>query len=111
MTPIAALVSAINASCPEYQAIETGPVGNDAITVGIIYKPESVFPIGTTAILDDIEFTDPSTTGRDRNRNHPGEPARTETHRDFRHGDQPWRHLLLEHLFRHRRIKRKLRQG
>lgn len=67
-TPIETLVNAINASCPNYAAIETGPMGGDAITVGAIYKPESVMPYGITAILDDISFTDPNNTGQDKNR-------------------------------------------
>ncbi len=66
--PITALVNAINEVCSGYAAIETGPIGGDAITVGVIYKPETVTPAGTTAILDDASFTDPNSTGQDKNR-------------------------------------------
>ncbi len=67
-TPLSTLVSAINASCPTYAAIETGTVGTDVITVGIIYKPQTVDPTGQTAVLDDPAFTDPNATGSARNR-------------------------------------------
>jgi uncharacterized repeat protein (TIGR01451 family) len=35
-----------------YAAINTGPIGEDAIRVAIIYKPASVTPVGAHAILD-----------------------------------------------------------
>lgn len=67
-TPIDTLVNAINASCPTYASINTGTVGGDAITVGIIYRLETVETFGQTGILDDIGFTDPNLTGQDKNR-------------------------------------------
>ena len=67
-TPIATLVEAINSECGEYAALETGTVGTDAISVGFIYKPESVSLIGETAILDTLTFTDPMQSGTPKNR-------------------------------------------
>lgn len=66
--PITTLVNAVNESCPTYAAIETGTVGTDAITVGLLYKLETVEAFGNTAILDDPSFTDPANVGRSRNR-------------------------------------------
>jgi hypothetical protein len=37
-----------------YDFIDTGTIGADAIKVGLIYKPASVTPVGTTAILDGV---------------------------------------------------------
>ena len=67
-TPIQALVDAINLECGEYAALDTGSAGTDAITVGFIYKPAKVALTGTTAILDDLSFTDPNNTGVPKNR-------------------------------------------
>lgn len=69
---IAYLVEALNtaAGSPEYDWIEPGTqfVGTDAISVGIIYRPARVNPVGQAAILDDPAFTDPNDTGLQRSR-------------------------------------------
>jgi uncharacterized protein len=44
-----------------YAYIPTGPIGTDAIRVGIVYKPAAVTPAGTFAVLDstvDPDFDD-----------------------------------------------------
>jgi uncharacterized protein len=48
------LVEGLNArlGADTYTAVDTGPIGSDAIRVAIIYKPESVSPLGPFAILD-----------------------------------------------------------
>lgn len=48
------LVNGLNAYLTPgtYDYIATGPIGTDAIKVAIIYKPDSVTPIGDYAILD-----------------------------------------------------------
>ena len=53
-----------------YAYIDAGPgvVGTDAITVGFIYKPASVTPIGSPLVVDELAFTDPNNTGSERNR-------------------------------------------
>jgi predicted extracellular nuclease len=68
VTPIEALVDAINGECSEYAAVATGSVGTDAITVGFIYRPDFVSLVGDTAVLDDLSFTDPNNTGVPKNR-------------------------------------------
>lgn len=62
---IADLVSRLNADAGAgtYEYIATGTVGDDQITVGIIYKPASVTPVGAAHILTDTAFTDPNNTG------------------------------------------------
>lgn len=67
-TPIGTLVDAVNEQCGPYRAIETGTVGTDAITVGVIYKPGSVAAVGNTAVLDSSEFIDPNQSGEGKNR-------------------------------------------
>lgn len=62
-TAIADLVAGFNdATSPgTYDYINTGSIGTDAITVGIVYKPASVTPVGAFAILDssvDARFID-----------------------------------------------------
>lgn len=44
------------------------PVGSDEITVGIIYKPGRVTPVGAAAVLTIAAFTDPRNSGGQRNR-------------------------------------------
>jgi predicted extracellular nuclease len=53
-TPIAALVTALNAvaGAGTYAHLPTGPVGDDAIRVAFIYKPANVETVGSFAILD-----------------------------------------------------------
>ena len=63
---VAGLNDAVGAGTYDY--IATGPVGSDAITVAFIYKPATVTPLGSHAILDDASFVDPLNTGEDRNR-------------------------------------------
>ena len=52
--PIANLVEGLNAATAAgtYAFIATGPIGTDAIRVGIVYKPAAVTPVGAFAILD-----------------------------------------------------------
>lgn len=67
---IADLVSRLNASAGAgtYAYIATGTVGADQITVGIIYKPAKVTPVGAVQTLTAAAFTDPNSTGTQRNR-------------------------------------------
>ena len=53
-----------------YAYINAGPgvVGADAITVGFIYKPATVTPVGDPLVVDEAAFVDPNNTGSDRNR-------------------------------------------
>jgi len=64
------LVSGLNdvVGAGTYAAIETGPIGSDAIRVALIYKSGSVTPVGDFAVLDTPAFLDPSGTGGDKNR-------------------------------------------
>jgi len=51
----------IVANLPGYAYIDTGVIGTDAIRVGLIYKPGTVMPVGSHAILDssvDPRFVD-----------------------------------------------------
>jgi predicted extracellular nuclease len=61
--PIANLVAGLNeATAPgTYAYLPTGPIGTDAIRVGIIYKPAAVTPVGARAVLNssvDPDFDD-----------------------------------------------------
>jgi predicted extracellular nuclease len=61
--PVADLVSGLNdlLGANTYDFINTGTIGNDAIKVGVIYKPATVTPVGAFAILDstvDARFND-----------------------------------------------------
>jgi predicted extracellular nuclease len=49
------LVEGLNAVAGDgsYAAIDTGPLGDDAIKVAIVYRPAAVSPIGPFAVLDD----------------------------------------------------------
>lgn len=38
-----------------YADIDTGTIGDDAIKVGMMYKPDTVTPVGGYAILDAID--------------------------------------------------------
>jgi len=51
-----------------YAAIQTGPIGSDAIRVALIYQPDTVTPVGDVAVLDSPAFLDPTGTGDDKNR-------------------------------------------
>jgi predicted extracellular nuclease len=51
-----------------YDYISTGFIGTDAIKQALIYKPESVTPIGSFAVLDTDAFVDPNNTGSPKNR-------------------------------------------
>jgi uncharacterized protein len=82
---IADLVSRLNADAGAgtYAYIATGTVGTDQITVGIIYKPASVTPVGAVQTLTDAAFTDPNNTGTQRNR-----PAIAQTFEDNTWGER-----------------------
>ena len=79
------LVSGLNdeLGAGTYDFINTGVIGTDAITVGMIYKPETVTPIGDFAVLDDPSFTDPNTSGQQKNR-----PALAQTFREEAAGEE-----------------------
>ncbi|MGK7891692.1 MAG: ExeM/NucH family extracellular endonuclease [Leptolyngbyaceae cyanobacterium] len=53
-----------------YDWVKPGPqfVGDDAIAVGFIYKPDTVGLVGNAAILESNDFLDPNNTGESRNR-------------------------------------------
>ena len=68
---IADLTNGLNeATAPgTYAYIDPGTnVGTDEISVGILYKPAAVVPVGTLAILDDPAFTDPNNLGSQQSR-------------------------------------------
>jgi len=52
--PISDLVDGLNAATAPgtYAYLPTGPIGTDAIRVGLIYQPASVTPVGPFAVLD-----------------------------------------------------------
>jgi predicted extracellular nuclease len=57
------IVNGLNASLGSsaYDFVDTGTIGKDAIKVGILFKPESVVPVGEFAVLDsnvDVRFAD-----------------------------------------------------
>ncbi|MFO7682078.1 MAG: ExeM/NucH family extracellular endonuclease, partial [Chloroflexota bacterium] len=89
---IADLVSRLNADAGAgtYAYISTGTVGTDQITVGIIYKPGSVTPVGTAQILTDAVFTDPNNIGSQQNR-----PAVAQT---FEHPSGEQFTVVVNHL-------------
>ena len=69
-TAIADLVTKLNAAAGAgiYAYVNTGVVGTDAITAGIIYKPDKVTPVGAVQVLSASAFTDPNSTGTQRSR-------------------------------------------
>jgi hypothetical protein len=79
------LVNELNAvgAAGTYAWIDPGTqfVGNDAIAVGLIYKPGAVNPVGDVAILNTATFLDPNNTGQNRNR-----PAVAQTFEDIATG-------------------------
>jgi uncharacterized protein len=54
-TPGAEPLISITSGMPGYNYINTGPIGTDAIKVGIIYRPAVVTPIGPYQILDSTD--------------------------------------------------------
>lgn len=67
------IVTAMNATgsaCPDktYTFTDGTAAGVDAIRVGIIYKASTVTPVGAPAALTAAAFTDPNSTGSQRNR-------------------------------------------
>ena len=65
------LVAALNAAADAelYAFVDPGAnVGTDEISVGFLYKPGVITPVGPPAILDDPSFTDPNKSGQDKNR-------------------------------------------
>ena len=54
-TPGAEPLISITSGMPGYAYINTGPIGTDAIKVGIIYRPAVVTPIGPYQILDSTD--------------------------------------------------------
>ena len=55
-------------ACPGYDYVDTGVIGTDAIRVGIIYRADSVTPVGDHAVLDTQAFVNPRGADLDRNR-------------------------------------------
>lgn len=92
-TAIADLVSKLNAvaGAGVYDYINTGVVGSDQITVGIIYKPGKVTPVGAVQTLTATAFTDPNSTGTQRSR-----PAVAQTFQENVWGEQFT--LVVNHL-------------
>ena len=84
---IADLVGRVNTAlgAEVYDYIATGDFGDDAITVGMIYKVDSANPLGDSAGLFEFEgrnFLDPLGAGRDLNR-----PALAQTFQDLSSGE------------------------
>jgi predicted extracellular nuclease len=79
-TALTTLVAALNALLGDdvYAAIETGPVGTDEITTALVYKPATVEPVGSFAVLTSTVDPDFDTM---RNR-----PALAQTFRDLATG-------------------------
>jgi predicted extracellular nuclease len=69
-TAVATLATRLNASSPgaNYQHVQTGVIGTDAITVALLYNADTVTPVGAPAILTAQAFVDPNNTGLFRNR-------------------------------------------
>ena len=65
---IQGLNQGINQPENQYKPILTNKIGDDAITVALIYKGKNLKPLGEFALLDDPSFTDPQNTGRQKNR-------------------------------------------
>ncbi|MGA1622955.1 MAG: ExeM/NucH family extracellular endonuclease, partial [Synechocystis sp.] len=80
------LVNALNAvaGAGTYDWVNPGNqfVGDDAIAVGLIYKPSAVGLVGDVAILDTPDFLDPNNTGENRNR-----PAVAQSFQDLATGE------------------------
>ena len=51
-TPGAEPLASIVSGMPGYAYIDTGPIGTDAIKVGLIYRPAVVTPVGSFQVLD-----------------------------------------------------------
>jgi hypothetical protein len=68
--PLARLVNELNAAQSDdtYDFIDTGVIGSDAIRVGLIYKSNTVTPVGDHAVLDSQAFVNPFNADVDRNR-------------------------------------------
>jgi predicted extracellular nuclease len=81
--PIADLVSGLNdvMGAGTYNYVATGAIGDDAIRVGLIYKPANVSLVGGFAVLDDPAFTDPLGYGEEKSR-----PALAQTFMDVNTG-------------------------
>ncbi len=67
---ISTLVNALNSTmgAGTYAYINTGIIGSDEITVGILYKTAVVSPLGSHAVLSSAAFLDPNSSGTDKNR-------------------------------------------
>lgn len=87
---VGALVDAVNDEMGPgtYDFISTGPLGTDAITTALIYKPAEVAPAGAHAVLDEDE--DPR-FDTDRNR-----PALAQTFTDLEAGGEVT--VVVNHL-------------
>lgn len=77
------LTSALNQSCGQYDFVNTGTIGTDAIKQGLIYKPSSVSLSASFAVLDSNAFTDPNNLGDAKNR-----PALAQSFTDLSSGEQ-----------------------
>jgi predicted extracellular nuclease len=69
-TAVQDLVQGLNAwiGSPIYSYVDTGLIGDDAITVAFIYKPSVVELVGDFEALVDSTFTDPLNYGEQKNR-------------------------------------------
>ena len=63
-----ALTAELDLACGPYAYVDAGAIGADAIKVALIYKADTVSPLGGPAVLATPEFTDPNNTGTPRNR-------------------------------------------
>jgi predicted extracellular nuclease len=67
-TPGVEPLADIVAGLPGYAYVDTGVTGSDAIRVGIIYRTDTVQPVGNPAVLDAQAFVNPRNAEDDRNR-------------------------------------------
>jgi hypothetical protein len=65
---VAALNDAAGPGTYDWAYPGTDLVGADAIANGFIYRPATVVPVGSPAVLDTPAFLDPNDTGQQRNR-------------------------------------------
>lgn len=62
---LASLTQALNTELgnSDYDYINTGFIGSDAIAVALMYKPSVLMPVGTTVEVDEAAFVDPRNIG------------------------------------------------
>ena len=70
---LANLTEAVNAECAgyeglDYDAVNAGTLGGDAIAVAMLFRPERVAAVGAPNVLDTPAFTNPNGSAVDKNR-------------------------------------------